>query len=625
MHSPSSSFPLFATSGLCFSLLFMACSSDPNDTDSQNQAGDSNGGGDEPTDPSTWDPQDCSPLTQEDVNGGVTLPGNQCYTVAKSLTVNQGVLTIEAGATFFFDHDTALIITREGRLQTQGTRESEVVFRGREAERGYWAGLLFNNTGEGQNHLEGTAILHAGGKRHHGGDYSRGGIFLQGRSTRISVNASRFEQNAFAALSAENDESELSIAGSRIAHNDLPFVIRANHFAGLASDLEFEDNEQELIYISQKGRNLVTRDGTWPGYTYRSEAPIEIRAAIIVEPGASFHMAQGTAVKITGDNASLNSQGTAERPVIWTKNSETDTRGSWMGLLFSQTSSAANQLKHTIIEYAGERAHSGSPVDRGGLVIHGDITKLTVEDSIFRHNQFAGAHLRADEAQVSISSSLFANNEFPLYSPANHIAQLSDLRFQDNDREAIGIGSSTLSNASGTRTTLTRAGSWARHAVPYEVFTSLRLQAELTLAPGTELHMHARTLIDVTRTGALSARGESTAPILFQGTDKTLAGHWRGFGFTDSLSSHNQLSHVQIHNAGESAWTGNSNSRAALYLTQSARVQIDALSFAHLPAEALHISVSATQATLISCTEMNWAELRVFWANNHPHSACQAP
>ena len=96
----------------------------------------------------------------------------------------------------------------------------------------------------------------------------------------------------------------------------------------------------------------------------------------------------------------------------------------------------------------------------------------------------------------------------------------------------------------------------------------------MTLSPGTTLEFSQNTglLVD---TGQLVADASEGDPIRFIATNgETLAGYWKGIGYTSSFSTSNVLRNVEIAHAGSSGWDGSGDSRASIFLERS-RLEIE--------------------------------------------------
>ncbi len=108
---------------------------------------------------------DCSILTADDVNGGVTLPADSCYIVENDLRVEEGILTVESGVEFNFNQNVGLNIDGDGRLHANASGGDRIVFQGMENSTGtrdFWKGIQFQDSFSNSNVLNNVDIIDGG-------------------------------------------------------------------------------------------------------------------------------------------------------------------------------------------------------------------------------------------------------------------------------------------------------------------------------------------------------------------------------------------------------------------------------------------------------------------------------
>ncbi len=101
-----------------------------------------------------------------DITADTTWKTGKTYILKQLTYVMSGTLTIEPGTTILGDRSSALIVTRDGKLRAEGTKEKPIVFTS-SAEAGTrdienWGGLVMNgkariNVTGGENNSEGVA------------------------------------------------------------------------------------------------------------------------------------------------------------------------------------------------------------------------------------------------------------------------------------------------------------------------------------------------------------------------------------------------------------------------------------------------------------------------------------
>ncbi|RDV38222.1 hypothetical protein DV096_10435 [Bradymonadaceae bacterium TMQ3] len=538
-------------------------------------------------------PDVCEEINSGEVSSGATLSSDSCYKIDGSLNVSSGKLVIEAGTTVFMGAGSSIQLSGTGTIEAVGEEGKEILIRGEEQERGYWAGIYINDTGTSNHVLEYVTIRHAGGDRFTGNSESKGAVYVGGES-RLSVSNCAFEQNAFAGIHAHGDSSTLSVETTSFTDNELPLRLRPDHFAALAGDLTISENDADHILMTDT-RATATISGTWPGYAYRIPYDISMNADITIAAGATLELAQDVRITIADDTGSLNIAGTeSARVTLQAVNGE---RGGWGGIHFSDASSANNRISYALIAHGGGKAYSGNGDARGAVFIDGDASRLTIENTTFDNNDYAALHAATREGEVNVSGSTFSNNANPLLTRPNQIGGFSaDLAFVDNDRQAVTV----FYNSTGAVTKLTRDQTWPAFEVPVRLSADIIVEGHLTLSPGSTFEAESDRNIDVSG-GRLTADASSGDAIVFKGTEE-LSGYWQGLRFADSRFPDNKLINVELINAGSDRWTGNSDHQASLFIDGDSRVTVTDVT---VTGSGLHGVFVGTGGELVGCTGLN--------------------
>lgn len=133
----------------------------------------------------------------------------------------EGNIRVEAGAVFLATPGCALRVQSEASFEATGTAGDPVVFRGQEAQKGYWGGFQFISDNE-QNILHHVVIEHAGGSNTFATPHRSAGIEVFGTGA-------------------------LTITNSRIAHCEGPAIRVMNNGHLTESDNTFSDNDTNQI------------------------------------------------------------------------------------------------------------------------------------------------------------------------------------------------------------------------------------------------------------------------------------------------------------------------------------------------------------------------------------------
>ncbi|MDP3237165.1 MAG: hypothetical protein Q8N26_30535 [Myxococcales bacterium] len=86
----------------------------------------------------------------------------------------------------------------------------------------------------------------------------------------------------------------------------------------------------------------------------------------------------------------------------------------------------------------------------------------------------------------------------------------------------------------------------------------------LAIGEGVTITFAQNASLRVTGQGRLRAVGTAATPIVLRGQDDR-RGAWKGVGVSTDATD-NRLEHVQLTGAGNAAWTGNNDSKAALFV-----------------------------------------------------------
>lgn len=524
------------------------------------------------------DPDDDAPpvcdevmvLERTDLNGGRTLAAG-CYAIEQRLSVSEGNLVLEPGVSITFSQDAGLSIEGGGSLTAVGAADERIFLTGAEAIRGFWRGLHFNGSNSPDNKLEHVVLSHAGSGKWHGGDISKGGIFVQGASNRLHIANATFTHNAQAAIVVESAGVDFKLDKVAFDDNEAPLWVHAN-LVGKLSDLSFSGNERSYIRtgLNSSGENVADPQ-TWAAFDvpYRVSNTLRPKATLTLQPGVTLEFEQDKGLEIEGTGR-LNARGTEEAKIRFTGAEKQ--RGFWRGLYFYETRSSDNVLDHVIVEYAGSgKWHGGD--SRGGIYVRGGGVALGISNSLFADNSVAGLFIDNGNSDVSVASTAFENNELPVWTAANSMGTFSgNNTFSENDKQWVLVGRSGGSESSDVTSTQT----WAALPVPYRLNRIIRIPSgsDLSIAPGTTLEFNQDTGINV-EGGTLSADASDGERIRFIAADgENVHGYWRGLFFQATISSKNVIANADILHAGGGKWHGGNNSQAGVFLYNKSTVNL---------------------------------------------------
>lgn len=284
---------------------------------------------------------------------------------------------------------------------------------------------------------------------------------------------------------------------------------------------------------------------------------------VTIKPGVTiaFDTDAGFWVREEG---SLNAVGTSDRPITFTGvNKE---KGSWGGIFFA-SNDPKNEMRHTVIEYAGGTPVSWATNEVGGVVI-GVEASLKFKNNLVQHCKNWGFSLyyNANGATTIIEDNIFNQNEKPIQVALPFIGLVKgNNKYTNNNSNKVEINCGYP--IEGTQT-------MHKQPVPYLVrgLSDFRIGEEghLTIEPGTIIEMETDKRWEVW--GSLKAVGTSSEKIIFRGATAA-AGSWGNIVYYSS-SPNNQLSYVEIRHAGATP-NGYHMNRGAVSLAANSRLSID--------------------------------------------------
>lgn len=543
--------------------------------------------------------EDCVLLESEGVNGGQTLSG--CYNVESVLSVDDGLLTIEAGSRLIFAQDAGLTVGANAGLVITGTQEDRVIFEGASKERGFWKGVRLENSDAPRNSIAHLTLSHAGSSQWNGNPRSRAGLFIAGEKNNLEVRDSIFQENGLTAIHANGGESDLTIASSSFENNDGSIWVHANLAGGLSEDLAFDGNDDDRVHASLDGASeAISREQTWPALAvpYLIERTIQVETLLTIAAGATLEFEQEVGIQISGEGR-LSAIGTEQAQITF-KGSEAE-RGFWSGLYYTDTRSSQNVLEHVLISDAGADQWNGAEYSRGCIYIAGDGVALSISSATFRECGQAGIVADSGGVELSIEGSTFTASDLPLWIDANLVGGLAaDNAMSGNDKDYIYLG------VNGASTDVTSNQAWNALDVPYRADRTVRVSGELTLSPGLTFEFDQDTGLNIDE-GTLIADGSAGDRIVFVSADgESLEGFWKGIRFGNSFKSANKISNADIHYGGSSGWNGSPDSAAGLFLSgsgQKSQVALDDVSI--LGSGRWGISVSA-ESSISPCASVTF-------------------
>jgi hypothetical protein len=310
------------------------------------------------------------------------------------------------------------------------------------------------------------------------------------------------------------------------------------------------------IEITVTCRNLVQAmvadGGTVPGdVCYQVLTPLSVNdGTLVVEAGANISFGTGGSLAIASAGR-LTAVGTVDDPILFTS---LDPAQRWRGIRFAGSASTDNRLEHVTLENGGSSGWGGyAPT---ALLIEGgsrvDITATEIAGS-------AGPGLTVfADVELTLGASTLSDNDVAAWVHPDAVRSIgADNVFAGNDANVVRVGF-------GNNDAVTTGQTWAAIGVPFEMQDRMYVEAPLTIDPGAELRFRADVSMIVRNGGSLTAQGTVDAPIAFSGVEN-LPGFWQGIRIA-TISTDNVFDHVVFEDGGGTVWSGDTDSRAMVYL-----------------------------------------------------------
>ncbi|MBE2250224.1 MAG: hypothetical protein IAE78_11800 [Myxococcus sp.] len=471
-----------------------------------------------------------------------------CWLVLKTPTLAAGItLTIAPGAKLVFSSETALLIDAQQSLQAVGTSEEPIVLTGALPVRGHWRGLKFTGTSV-LSRLDYVTVEYGGATR---ADTEAAAIKLaaDSRGVRASISHTTMRESQGFGLYLTGSAVVPAFASNVMTKNTLgPANVDAEVVGVLDSTSSFTGNDKDEVVV--RGSRLST-SATWDdvGVPYHLKASLASTAGAkwTIKAGARLIMPPETGITISGAASALIAEGTAEKPIVFT--GETQTRGAWEGIALS-SNDTDNLLRHTTVEYAGNTSSNAqaaavtATADSSGVQVKLD--HLTV-----RQSQGFGLKLGGSALVPVFAGNVLTQNALgPAMIDSNAAHQLGpDSTYTGNDVDKVLIDAQWVSGAV----------TWRALSVPYVIDGNVSAQRVWTLEPGVTLEMMPMTSIRVDGDLAgFHAVGTQSKPITITGVNKS-RGAWDGIDFDTTLNTANALEYCVVEYGGGATrlgWTG---------------------------------------------------------------------
>lgn len=328
---------------------------------------------------------------------------------------------------------------------------------------------------------------------------------------------------------------------------------------------------------------------------YRLESTVSVTdGTLTIKPGVTVFASQGEWLVVQGGGR-LVAQGTGKKPINF--RGLKSELGFWSGIRIGDTGSGEHRLAYVNISHGGSTYYSHTE-ERGGLVIlHNAI--VHVENSTFAENRGAGAVVRDEQAVLTLKTSHFERNEWPIFATGNHLGGLgAGLTFSNNDSNGI------LVDKFRHPMEVTRDAVWRSHDVPYRIGSLINVDASVKIEPGAHFTFQHESGIYVRQAGSLVATGTKGSPIRFEGNERS-ASSWYGIRVLSKKAA-NHVAFAEIRHGGEGWWDSSGTWAASLTAAGDALLKVNDVLISDSTSNGVE---TLDNAKLIGCSNISFQNI----------------
>jgi len=175
---------------------------------------------------------------------------------------------------------------------------------------------------------------------------------------------------------------------------------------GAAASSMHTSRPQRALLTDVSG--AITEDTTWTvgksPYVVTGDVTVNNSVTLTVDPGVEVRFDGNHALIVRG---TLDAEGTASQPIVFTSNQAEPAPGDWAFLDF-RSDSTASVVRHAVVEYGGNETRAGWYCVAGAVCVNTD--SLALDQSTVQHSATRGLVLSQSDAMVT-GNAFHANAE----------------------------------------------------------------------------------------------------------------------------------------------------------------------------------------------------------------------
>ncbi|RXK51549.1 right-handed parallel beta-helix repeat-containing protein [Halorientalis pallida] len=287
---------------------------------------------------------------------------------------------------------------------------------------------------------------------------------------------------------------------------------------------------------------------------YRIDGILEVTdGTLTLEAGVYVEFGQDAGIHVESD-AGFETTGTTSDPVILT--GQTRTRGFWRGVRLNNGPTGQNDLRNTILEYAGGgKWHGAYAIRSGGLLVSSGTASL--DGVTLRYNERAGLRAPYEDPDLTVANTRIASNELSAQVHSDLVGGIAaDNTVENNDTDRITITGGGGQNTVGTSQT------WVDPGVEYYAEKDVRLAADLTVEENVTVQCAEKVGIEADGV-TFETNGSGGDGVVFTGS-RDSPGAWQGIFAGKGATL--DFVHTRVEYAGGEMWTGADDSRGGVLI-----------------------------------------------------------
>jgi hypothetical protein len=396
-----------------------------------------------------------------------------CYLAQENPMFDDGVtLTLVAGTKIIFSPEVGLTINEGHALSARGSAAEPIILTALNAQG--WAGLVFSTSNSPNNLLEWVIVERVNNAKL---TSEVAGIALtsDSRPVSVAIRHTTVRENQGYGLWLTASSELPGFSDNTFSNNTLGPINADSDTVGLLErSSSYVDNGVEAVTVRA---SRITRGPTrWSylGVPYVVGGSIHVDVPWTIEPGVTLKMAPEAELIFAGPEPALMAIGTELLPITFT--GQTNRRGAWGGLVFTNADNPDNRLEQVIVEYAGQGAIEANVL----LDSTGEPVRLALSHVTLRESAAYGLSMSAEAVLTELTAlTVTANTLGPVVGNSEVVHQLTAAgRYTGNDVDRIEVRANRVPGTT-----------WHALGVPYAIDGNVHVDQVWTVEPGVTLLM----------------------------------------------------------------------------------------------------------------------------------------